>query len=47
LALDPLRSSRQVTVKENRKENRRTKNGLEPEPINPQELHPVLQDGEY
>ena len=46
LALDPLGSSRQVTVKEHGEKDRRTKNGLQPKPIDPQELHPVLQNSE-
>jgi hypothetical protein len=35
-----------VTVKKHGAKYRRTKNGLEPKPINPQELHAILQDGE-
>src|SRR5208337_5400353 len=46
LALDLLGSSRQMAVEDHGNENRRTDDGLEPKPVNSQQLNPILQNGE-
>ena len=45
-ALDPLGSSRQAAVEEHRDEDRRADHGLEPELVDAEQLHAVLQHGE-
>jgi len=35
-----------MTVEEHGEEDRRTENSLEPKPVDPQKLHPILQDSE-
>ena len=46
LALDPLGPPRERAVEEHRREDRGTDHGLQPELVDAEQLHAVLQDGE-